>query len=339
MPLMRRSWDWYVGQWRQHPLWLNLALLVLVAWWAWFFILGIGLLYEVVRLVDRGRLTSRARWATATVAFLVVLLLVNAVNGTSSPAASPSAGPEGSQVAAAEASASTIAATASVTIPAVTSVSTPTPAPTRSSPTQTPKPTESPKPTAAPTPTPAPTPVLDFTPIKLSGRGDKIARFSIPEDKAALATISYTGTGNFAIWTIGSDGSELDLLVNTIGKYSGTRMFDTEYGQHSVAFKITASGSWVITVKPVELARVWNGTTKLSGRGDDVVQLAPPSSGLVTLAVTHTGSENFAVRSYGGSGVDLLVNEIGRYSGEVLLPTDTNVIEVIADGAWTMTPQ
>ena len=57
---------------------------------------------------------------------------------------------------------------------------------------------------------------------------------------------------------------------------------------------------------------------------------------LVTARVTHTGSSNFAVLSYGDSQ-DLLINEIGRYTGEVLIPAGTSVLEIEADGAWSIT--
>jgi hypothetical protein len=48
------------------------------------------------------------------------------------------------------------------------------------------------------------------------------------------------------------------------------------------------------------------------------------------------GSSNFAVHAYSDSGADLLINEIGKYGGEVLLPSGTLVVEINADGAWTM---
>lgn len=40
--------------------------------------------------------------------------------------------------------------------------------------------------------------------------------------------------------------------------------------------------------------------------------------------------------AYASGGTDLLVNEIGNYSGETLLPDGTLVLEITADGAWTM---
>jgi hypothetical protein len=108
---------------------------------------------------------------------------------------------------------------------------------------------------------------------------------------------------------------------------------------HSVAFEVDAEAAWTIVVKPIEQARAWNPTTVLNGTGDDVLRVSPPSAGLVTLQLTHSGRSNFAVQSYSLDGdSDLLANEIGKFKGEVLLPDQTALLTVEADGAWTGTP-
>ena len=202
-----------------------------------------------------------------------------------------------------------------------------------------PTPTSTPIPTPTSAPTAVPTPALDFSAIALSGKGNKVPKFTIPVAAAAMATITNSGGANFAVWSIGADGSKQELLVNVIGKYSGTVLFDTGSGEHSVAFEVDSSGSWTITVKPVQMARVWDGSSKLSGTGDDVVMLVPPSQGLTTEGITYSGSSNFAVWSYADTSRDLLVNVIGKYSGQSLLPSGTDLLQVEAGGAWTVAPQ
>jgi hypothetical protein len=192
--------------------------------------------------------------------------------------------------------------------------------------------------TATLEPTPSPTPAPTFTTIKLSGRGDKVPRFTIPADVAAIVTFTHNGSANFIVTSIGADGAELDVLVNEIGNFSGTVLFDTSIGEHSVAFKIQADGAWTATIKPVSGARSWNPTTALAGRGDDVIQVAPTVSGLVTATISHKGAANFIVEAYNGSSVDLLVNEIGNFSGQEILPDGTFLLSVQADGTWTVTP-
>lgn len=212
-------------------------------------------------------------------------------------------------------------------------VATPEPTP-EATPEATPEPTPDPTPEPTPEPTPPPAASLDFEPITLKGRGDKVARFRIPEDAAAMASINYSGSGNFAVWTLDSSGDETDLLVNEIGSYKGRVLFD-ESG-HSIAFKIEASGAWGITVNPIQKVPKWDGTEPRKGSSDDVVRLTRDTSPLATLKLSHRGAGNFAIWAYGSSGTDLLVNEIGRYSGEVLLG-DAFLFEIVADGDWQMT--
>jgi hypothetical protein len=56
--------------------------------------------------------------------------------------------------------------------------------------------------------------------------------------------------------------------------------------------------------------------------------------------MTHSGQGNFIVYGFSaGGGQDLLVNEIGAYSGTVRLTDGTSLVSVQADGSWSITPQ
>jgi hypothetical protein len=167
-----------------------------------------------------------------------------------------------------------------------------------------------------------------------------VPRFEIPAGSAAIAEVTHTGGSNFAVFTIGEDGSQGDLLVNTIGNYTGTVLFDEQSGQHSVAFEVTADGPWTITIRPVTAAQAWDASSAFGATGDNVVRVDPPVDGLLTADVSHTGVSNFAIIGYGGGtfGQELLVNEIGTYNGEVLIASGTFLLEVTADGDWSITP-
>jgi hypothetical protein len=179
---------------------------------------------------------------------------------------------------------------------------------------------------------------MTFEEIELAGTGDKVPMFTIPERAIAIAEVTHKGERNFAIETIAADGDQLDLLVNTVGDYSGTVLFDVEGDDHSVAFEITADGAWTITVKPVAEAPTWDPSTDRNGTGDSVYLVSPPSSGLVTLDITNEGERNFAVLAYTSVSWDLLVNEVGNYKGQVLLPDDTVLLEITTDGTWSLSP-
>jgi hypothetical protein len=222
---------------------------------------------------------------------------------------------------------------------------TPSPAPSTAAPATddpvagvTPGPTASVATEATPEPTPEP-PAFAFEPFTLSGSGSEVAQFTIPEDAPAIATISNRGAGNFAVWTVGADGSQLELLVNEIGNFDGTKLFDAANGEHSVAFKIESDGAWTIDVKPITAARTWDGASQLAGKGADVILVVPPISGFVSALIIHDGDSNFAIWTYSDSGRDLLVNEIGAYRGEHLVSSGTALIAIEADDNWSITPQ
>jgi hypothetical protein len=178
-----------------------------------------------------------------------------------------------------------------------------------------------------------------FKDITLKGKGKKIAKFSIPEEAAAIAVVTHKGKSNFIVDTIDATGDTVDGLVNAIGNYSGTVLFDLDEDHHSVAFRIDADGAWTITVKPITSAKTWNPKTAFKGTGDNVYWLVPASSGLVTLDLAYKGKDNFIVESYSADGSGGLANEIGNFKGQVLLPDGTILLEVDADeGTWAMTP-
>lgn len=207
-----------------------------------------------------------------------------------------------------------------------------------------------PAPTAAvsatPLATPAPTPSQDtavappngpdFSPISFKGKGKRVVKFKIPLDSAALAEATHAGSGTFSITSVGADGAHNDVLVNTIGKYTGTVLFDDGIDQHSVAFQVQASGSWTIVIKPIANARKWNGSGTLKGTGDDVVQISPASSGPATLGLTFKGKDDFAITSYSPDGGELLANETGNFTGKVVLPDGSFLLSVSANGeTWS----
>lgn len=197
-----------------------------------------------------------------------------------------------------------------------------------------------PTPTRAPTTAPAPTVDDDFAPITLKGKGSKVVTFSIPVGALAIVQISEKGTSNFIVESLDSHGDTNDLLVNEIGNYSGTVLLDPEADQHSVAFKIESNGSWTFTIKPLLSARVWNPAGPLTGRGDDVIFLYPSAGPLTVVELKHGGESNFAIWTYGTDGrVDLLVNEIGKYTGQTILAEEVGLLAVTADGSWSITPQ
>ncbi len=75
-----------------------------------------------------------------------------------------------------------------------------------------------------------------------------------------------------------------------------------------------------------------------SGSGDAVVSgIELDDDAFYILHMTHSGYSNFIVHAYGADGdKDLLVNEIGNYSGVILIDSESPImLNVEADGKWT----
>jgi hypothetical protein len=164
-----------------------------------------------------------------------------------------------------------------------------------------------------------------------TGRGSKVVKLALSDDHTHIATITHDGASNFAIWSVDGKGNNLDLIVNDIGSYKGVRPLD--FVDTPVALKIEADGAWRVVVRVAEKAPLWRG--KASGKGPAVYRVDPSAlTGLPTVTFTHRGSSNFVVWSY-DDGPELLINDIGRYSGETILPQGTDFVAIEADGAWT----
>ena len=148
-----------------------------------------------------------------------------------------------------------------------------------------------------------------------------------------MATISNRGGSNFAV--VSYIGAEYDdLLVNEIGRYQG--MVYIAPGVDTL--EITSGGQWQVERSFIDGATAWDGASELTGEGDSVVLLTGGSFGATT--ISNRSRSNFAVIAYSefGDYLDLLVNEIGNYEGEVLLPLDDPVVLAIQDvgGSWSM---
>lgn len=182
-------------------------------------------------------------------------------------------------------------------------------------------------PSTAPVAQPKPLP----TDQVFSGRGAKVVKLSLAEDYLHIAKISHTGRSNFSIWSIDATGERLDLLVNEIGNYAGVRPLDLS--EAPAALQIEADGSWRIEIQVAQKAPHWTGAA--SGKGSAVLLIPGGTQGITVVKATHSGRSNFVIWVYGEDS-DLLVNEIGKYTGEVLVPPGMVLIEIEADGAWTI---
>ncbi len=170
-----------------------------------------------------------------------------------------------------------------------------------------------------------------FTPVTETGTGDNL--ITLPAGAAAgIVTATHDGSGNFALSVLdATNESTGELLVNTIGAYSGTTVYGFNALGEGTTIQIMADGNWSLTISPVSAAPALAG-----GGVGDAVFLYDGKAGKLT--ATHDGAGNFVVMEETGKAFNfgLLVNEIGAYSGTVPLSAGPSALSVKADGNWTL---
>ncbi len=193
------------------------------------------------------------------------------------------------------------------------------------------------QPSAAPSvPVLASLPPAAFAPVTVGGRGNKTVAFTIPAGTPALAVIRNAGKRPFSVTTLAAGGATNDKLVAVTGSFQGTFLIDKRPGEHSVAFRVRSDGLWSIEIRPVSMARTWDGKQGLAGQGNDVIQIAPPNTSPLTATLTHPGKGGLVMNIY--PGPTLLVTETGAYAKPVTFPVGTTLIEVLTGSNWGLVP-
>lgn len=166
-----------------------------------------------------------------------------------------------------------------------------------------------------------------YEPIK--GKGADVVSGVQLGDGIYRARFVYQGSGNFIVHSYDADDDE-EFLVNEIGNYDG---FVLLLGKSPLTFEVKARGEWTINIERIPTTNA----VSFSGKGDYVTDIASISSG--TYEFTHDGNSNFIVHMITTDGMDYLVNEIGKYTGKIIvkIPSGSNALfEIKADGNWSI---
>lgn len=166
-------------------------------------------------------------------------------------------------------------------------------------------------------------------PVVLAGNGDDVV--DIPANlSTCLVTAEYSGSSNFVIRSLDKNGDSIDLLVNTIGAYTGTTTTGMK-NTTAVYLEVGANGPWTITLSPIADTQTMTNGQQM--HGDNVVMAS--TGGASKLTITNAGKSNFVVYGISSSSSKLLVNEIGDYSGTVV-NNGYSMFVVESEGDWTI---
>lgn len=189
--------------------------------------------------------------------------------------------------------------------------------------------------------TPPPTTQAAVPAQTFEGIGAQVVQLDAPVELGLLTFECPQCSGTI---TVESDAEFDNVIVNSFlgGPYSGSRWINPR-GTTASRIQVQADDAWTLTVGALdERVEQYPAGQPVSGSGDSVflLDVAPD-----TAAFTHSGRSNFSVELMTDSNLyqpDLAINEIGAYEGTVLFRvngTDAGLVQVTADGDWTMTPQ
>ena len=99
----------------------------------------------------------------------------------------------------------------------------------------------------------------------------------------------------------------------------------------------TATPAPTDTPEPTATPKPTSAPIILQGSGQTATDPIELPGSLSIARFTHQGSRNFAVYAYVDGAKDLLINEIGPYSGARPIAGRELTLDIDADGAWTVT--
>ena len=170
-----------------------------------------------------------------------------------------------------------------------------------------------------------------FSVVTLSGSGTDIVE--LPKSlSAGFIQVTHDGESNFIVHSLSAGLNTHEHLVNEIGTYEGSVVFGLGWSKRkTTGFEVEADGNWTISVLPFSKAPA----LQTSGEGTGVFKLTLKAR--KSTRFTHSGEANFIVHQYCTTGsTQYLVNEIGPWSGKKIMAAGTCIVDVFADGAWTI---
>lgn len=85
-------------------------------------------------------------------------------------------------------------------------------------------------------------------PIKISGTGQQATKPVNLVAGLAVVEMQHTGSSNFAISVLDEIGDSVELLVNEIGSFNGSKAFQVP-AEGEYVLDVSADGPWKITIE------------------------------------------------------------------------------------------
>jgi predicted proteasome-type protease len=83
------------------------------------------------------------------------------------------------------------------------------------------------------------------------GAGQALSKIMTLAAGAYVVNMSHKGAANFTVWADDASGTPIDLLVNEIGAFKGSKLLRIAKDGNYL-FDVAADGDWAISVAPVK---------------------------------------------------------------------------------------
>lgn len=170
-------------------------------------------------------------------------------------------------------------------------------------------------------------------PVVYTGTGDDVVEITPPANDIWLLRVTgNSGAHHFAIKGYDENGEYVELFVNTTEPYSGVT-FDPTLS--TTTLEINAEGDWKVEVVSLALMdKVYGGET-YTGTGDMIFLVY--DYGKTADISGNADAHQFAVKCYGETSWDLLVNTTDPYNGTVMMRENPFFMVVTAESPWSIT--
>lgn len=177
-------------------------------------------------------------------------------------------------------------------------------------------------------------------PIELSGTGQQASEKFVLEEGLSVFKMTHSGGSNFAIELLDGSGDTIELLVNEIGSFQGSKAVRIDDDGEFI-MDISANGPWTVKIDQPRPKSAPKAPRTLTGKGQTASEFVQLESGLTTFKMKHSGSSNFAIvlLDEEGDSVELLVNEIGKFDGSRAIGVPYSgiyIMDIAADGDWAV---
>jgi hypothetical protein len=172
---------------------------------------------------------------------------------------------------------------------------------------------------------------------ELEGTGNKQHSFKAGGGLTVF-TLTHDGNRNFVVQY--GQGGDLNLLVNQIGPFQGSKAVGLPVGDY--VLDIATTGKWTVTIDQSVPTEANAPPKKLEGDGVEASEFFALKPGPARFSLTHEANGFFApqlIKAADGTVLTNLANELGRFTGDKTVEIHEEgiyLVDVTAAGKWTI---